>query len=95
MDFSSANEATLAVLIGRFNSHRLPRILALKRSVDRGELLGEFDLHFLERVIRDANHFKQLSQDSPRYQELLVRYISLYSKIIAIALENERQGDRF
>lgn len=90
MDYSSANAATLAVILRRFNSHRLPRIQALKKAVDRGERLGEFDLRYLERVIRDVNHFQYLAHGHPRYQVVLTQAISLYTQVIATALENEK-----
>ena len=94
MSSTLANEATIAVLLGRFNAHRLPRIMELKRMAERGERLGDFDLRYLERVIRDVHHFQHLSEGNPRYQALLAKVITLYTTVIAAALENERQAYR-
>ncbi|MEH6649937.1 MAG: hypothetical protein V7707_07940 [Motiliproteus sp.] len=93
MPSTLAKEATISVLLGRFNDHRLPRILALKKMAERGERLGDFDLRYLERVIGDVHHLQHLSAGSARHQALLAKIITLYTTIIAAALENERQAN--
>ena len=48
----SKDEGVIAVLLERLSSQRLPRALALKKRVDRGEVLTEPDIAFLERCSR-------------------------------------------
>ena len=54
MTESSKDTGVKLALIERFKTQRLPRALALKEKVDRGELLSDQDLAFLERVFADA-----------------------------------------
>jgi hypothetical protein len=94
MDSTAAWQGTLSTVINRFNHTRLPRVLSLKERVLSGERLGEFDLRYLERVIRDVRHLQQVSKNHPRYEALCAQVISLYAEITAAALENERLAKR-
>ncbi|MGD8935720.1 MAG: hypothetical protein PVF07_04515 [Thiogranum sp.] len=82
----------ITVLLERFEKQRLPRAQSLKEKVDRGELLDEFDLSFLEEVFADAHKIKPLVDRHPEYQELVSRAIRLYKEITAKAMENEKSG---
>ncbi|MEH6473304.1 MAG: hypothetical protein V7752_18890 [Halopseudomonas sp.] len=91
---AAREQGTISAIIARFNSHRLPRVLEVKARVLKGERLGEFDLRYLERVVRDIRHLQHLSQNNPRYQALFAQVISLYAEVTAAALENERLNNR-
>jgi hypothetical protein len=82
----------ITVLLERFEKQRLPRAQSLKEKVDRGELLDEFDLSFLEEVFADVHKIKPLVDRHPEYQELVSRAIRLYKEITAKAMENEKSG---
>ena len=82
----------IAVLLERFEKQRLPRAQSLKEKVDRGDLLDEYDLAFLEEVLADSNRIKPLVDRHPEYQELVSRAIHLYKEITDKAMENEKSG---
>jgi hypothetical protein len=46
----SEDMGILTVLVQRLESQRLPRLLALQEKVDRGELLSDEDIAFLEEI---------------------------------------------
>jgi hypothetical protein len=90
MSESSEDSGLITVLLERLEAQRLPRALALKDKVDRGECLNDFDLGFLNEVFADANNIRPLVARHPEYQELVARMMHLYKQIMDKALENER-----
>jgi hypothetical protein len=86
----SKDIGVIAVLAKRMVEERLPKALALKERVDRGEVLNELDLAFLEQVVADANQARPLMKDNPRALEIAGRMLQLYKEISAKALENEK-----
>ena len=87
-------QGTISAVINRFNHTRLPRVLSLKKRVINGERLGEFDLLYLERVIRDIRYMRQITKNHPRCQALFAQVGGLYADVTAGALENERLANR-
>jgi len=80
----------IAVLAKRLVEHRLPKSLALKERVDKGEVLNELDFAFLEQVVTDAKTIGPLMLKDPRVLEVAGRMLQLYDEITAKALANER-----
>jgi hypothetical protein len=78
------------VLIERFHKLILPRALDIKAKVDRAEKLDDFDLDFLENLLKDAEQIKPHVDRAPAYQSLYTRAISLYEEITKKGLENEQ-----
>ncbi len=73
MDEDTKEDGVILALIERFERQRLPRILELKERVDKGELLDESDMEFLEGVIADAVHNKPLDRQASGVAGILRR----------------------
>ena len=87
---ASKELGVMAVLAKRMVEERLPKALALKERVDRGETLNGLDLNFLEQVVTDANAVIPMMKDDPRVAQISARMLQLYKEITAKALENEQ-----
>ncbi|WP_421870326.1 hypothetical protein [Motiliproteus sp.] len=87
---SARQQATISALIQRFNHERLPRIQAMQRRVHQGERLGEMEILYMERVIRDLRRNQAKALGNPRFEALLSKVVALYVEVTDAALENER-----
>ena len=90
MSESSQDLGLITVLLQRLETQRLPRALSLKDKVDRGEVLDDFDIGFLEEVFADTSNVRPLVAQHPEYQDLVARMMNLYKEITDKALENEK-----
>jgi hypothetical protein len=90
MDESTEDTGIILALLERFETQTLPRALALKRKVDQGGVLDEFDIRFLETVFRENTSIRTLISRHPEYEPLAAKVIHLYHDITAKALENEK-----
>jgi len=83
---------TISALLERFNEQRLPRLLELKKRVDQGEKLNDFDIFHLKEIIQSAHEIGPLADRHPEYQTLVAQAVSLYKEITSKALENEQKA---
>ena len=79
-------------LIERFEKQRLPRLLELKKRVDKGEVFSESDILFMYQVTLDAQRSKRLIDRHPEWQEFCAEVIHFYEEIVEKALENEKKS---
>lgn len=86
----TADKGVIALLMKRFESERLPRALAMKERVDRGERLDEGDLIFLSKVLEDSREITRLATTYPEYQKLYAQRAALLHEITQKALNNEQ-----
>jgi len=80
----------IAVLAKRMVEERLPKALALKERVERGEVLNDLDLAFLEQVVVDARKVLPMAQENPQVLNVAGQMLKLYREISDKALENEK-----
>ena len=90
MEQSKEDAGTIAALMIRFKEYRLPRAQRMLERVNDGEKLSDNDIQFLKRVYKDGRNTLSLVKRHPEYNELITRYISLYTEIINKGLENEK-----
>lgn len=90
----SKDLGVIAVLAKRMVEERLPKALALKERVDRGEVLNDLDVSFLEQVFADANRITPLMKENPQVSDVAGRMMQLYKEITSKALENEKAQQR-
>jgi hypothetical protein len=86
----SDEDGVILALIERFEKQRLPRLLALREKVDRGESLSSEDIKFLDTVIHDAQQSKQLIDRHPEWHKFCSMVVHLYETITEKALDNEK-----
>jgi hypothetical protein len=91
-DSKRVEEGVALAILERFEKIRLPRTLNIKEKVDRGEKLDDFDIEFLEEVLRDSEEIKRYVDRHPDFQSLYTRALNLYGDITKKALENEQKG---
>jgi len=84
------NKGVLVTLLERFERHRLPRVIDIKRLVDQGGTLNDYDIDFLEEVLKETREYASFVEGHAEYRELFARAVHLYNEITAKALENER-----
>jgi hypothetical protein len=89
---STMDAGLISVLLDRLEKQRIPRVLALKDKVDGGQLLGDFDIGFLEEVFMDTGKIETLIERHPEYRVLTARTIHLYFEVTSKALENENHS---
>ena len=91
MTESKKDAGIIQVLAMRLETQRLPRALALKKKVDRGERLNELDIAFLEEIFSDAERIKPMIDQHPEWHKVFIQTSELYANIMSKALENEGQ----
>ena len=82
---------TIQVLLDRLNKERLPRTLALKAKVDKGQVLHDYDIQYLKSVLEDGRVALALASKYPEFNSLVARLIDLYGEITRKGLENEQK----
>ena len=90
MEQSKEDAGTIAALMIRFKEYRLPRAQRMLEKVNDGEKLSDSDIQFLKRVYNDGRNTQPLVKRHPEYNDLISRFIGLYTEIIAKGLENEK-----
>ncbi|MET0659082.1 MAG: hypothetical protein ABW110_13105 [Steroidobacteraceae bacterium] len=81
---------TIMALLSRLNDQRLPRALDLKKRVDAGERLTDYDMRFIKMAVTEGNQARRLVAKHPKYQPLVDKMSALYQEIIDKGSENER-----
>lgn len=89
MSESETEEGIALVLLNRLNEVRLPRALAIKEQVDRGEPLSDSEIAFLDRVFEEAVANQSKWEKHPELTEIISKLAGLYKEITEKALANE------
>ena len=92
MNDSAGELAVIYALVERFEKQRLPRLLEIKKRVDKGGVLSESDIQFMYQVTLDAQRSKRLIDRHPEWHEFCAEVIHLYEEVVEKALENEKKS---
>jgi hypothetical protein len=87
-------ERVLRALLINFEKHRLPRVLDIKEKVDRGEVLNDWEVAFLEGAITEAMRAKASVDRHPKFQAVYARAVRLYDEVTVQALKNEQRSNQ-
>ena len=93
MDQKEKDKGLIMVLLERFNKQRLPRALALKKKVDSGELLDDYDHKYIEEIQKDTSQVRLLIERNPEYKDLMAKAINLWNEIIEKDIENQKKAN--
>jgi hypothetical protein len=86
----SKDLGVLAVLATRMTEERLPKALAIKERIDKGGVLNDMDLNFLEQIIKEAGELKPIMDRNPAARDIGAQMLHLYREITEKALANEK-----
>ncbi len=89
MEQKNKDALIIAAALKRLNEFRLPRALSLKKKVDSGEILDDYDLKFLQRVLKDARAINPILERNPEYLKLRDKGVGLCDQILKKSAENE------
>jgi len=92
MNQSDKEIGLIEVILDRLEKHRLPRLLSIKEKLEEGNLIGEFDVEFLERTMNDVRDVLPIIDHHPKYQPLMMKVIELYKGITGTALDMEQKS---
>jgi len=90
MNMSKKDLGIAQVMLQQLNEQRLPQALEMKRRVDKGELLTDYDQEFLQQVAEEARYIPALLLRQPQYTSLVTQVFALFEHIAAKGLENEK-----
>ncbi len=93
MDQKEKDKGLIMVLLERFNKQRLPRALSLKKKVDSGELLDDYDHKYIKELQKDSSEVMLIIERNPEYKDLAANIINLYKQIIEKDTENQKQAN--
>lgn len=89
MNRSQLDENTLKLLVYQLNTYRIPRIKRMLERIDKGEKLGDEDIQHLKREYDESMKDWRLVERNPKYLNLALRYVELYTHVVSRALENQ------
>ncbi len=92
MDQKEKDKGLIMVLLERFNKQRLPRALSLKKKVDSGELLDDYDHKYIKELQKDSSEVMLIIERNPEYKDLAANIINLYKEIIEKDTENRTKA---
>jgi hypothetical protein len=85
-------QCIVSVLLRQLNSHRLPRLFAIKKLLDQGGRMTSDDIGYLYAGLHDTMRIRYLCDAHPDLADLCTKVTSLYREITMRALANESRA---
>ena len=86
----ATDEGTIEVLLQRAKG-RIRNLLAVKQRLLEGNTLSDIEIVELDSMLEHANDIRPLLDRHPEFHEIVVKMISMYNDITALALANEEK----
>lgn len=89
MDEKTKQQGITTAVLERFQSEGLPRLMAIKDSLDQGGTISERDIDFLNEVLKRLVKDRYGVEQHPEWQSFYAQLVGFCSEIIARGVENE------
>jgi hypothetical protein len=89
LDHDDMELGTVTALLLRASHRRIPRLLRIKKAMDDGKCLNNYQINFLKRVFEDAERAIPYIDHHPEMQDMAVKTVALYREITEQAIKNE------
>ena len=89
MEQNKKDALIIAATLNRLTKENLPRTMSLKKKVDSGETLSEYDLKFLHRILDNAADLNAIVERNPEYMKLRSKAVGLVNDILEKSAQNE------
>lgn len=90
MTDNSKDLGVATTILERFAKQTLPKVYEIKKRVDSGERLDQWDIDYLQQLAERTEEIKPLVDRNPQYQEMYAQAVHLYKEITEKALVNEK-----
>lgn len=80
----------IITILERFEKQRLPRITEIKKRLDDGERLNEYEMEFISEALHDAKNLMPFLENKPEYQELFAQVVHFYKLVTDEALNLQK-----
>lgn len=84
-------KGVLQVVLVNYEKRKIPQILNIRDSVERGAVLSEHDIKFLFEMYREVYQYKSFFENNTEYAELYIGFARIYCRIAYRALANEKR----
>ena len=83
------DNGTVYVLAERTIRHRIPRALRIKKRMDEGERLSDYELDYLLNLLKDVHELEPFLEEHPEWTSVAGKMARLYADIADEAMQNE------
>lgn len=94
-DQEKKDKAIIMALLNRFNEIREPHIKAFQEKLDKGEMLGDFEMSIIKGWREDRAKIWPLLQRNSEYLDLVEEVIKVVDGLLEQNEENRKKKKKF